>query len=55
MKLEIDKVGVDIIVTVEVLVEKHPFIVPVTVYIVVELGLAVTVVPDVELKPALQL
>ena len=44
-------VGIEITVTVELLELKHPLD-PVTVYMVVEAGLAVTVAPVVELKPA---
>ena len=44
-------VGFGVIVTTEVLFEEHPAVVPVTVYVVEEAGVAVTVEPVVELKP----
>jgi hypothetical protein len=41
----------DVTVTVAVAVPEHPAVVPVTVYVVVEAGVAVTVVPVVADNP----
>jgi len=46
-------VGVGVTVITELAVPEHVFVVPVTVYVVVKVGLAVTVAAVVELSPAI--